>query len=116
MGLADGQATAGHCPGVAMAGEELRAVQKFDRDEFGPPQKCICKTCAVKVSCSVMSNAWPPMNCSPPGSVPRSFPGKNTGVGFLLQEIFPVDPLLVLGCPNKVPQTGQLTEQNFIVS
>ena len=39
MGLADGQATAGHCPGVAMAHEELGAVQKFDRDEFGPPPK-----------------------------------------------------------------------------
>ena len=39
MGLADGQATAGHCPGVAMAREELGAVQKFDRDEFAPPPK-----------------------------------------------------------------------------
>ena len=61
-GLADGQATAGHCPGVGIAGEELRAVQKFDRDEFGPLKKCICKICAmeVKVSSSVMSDSWPP--------------------------------------------------------
>ena len=32
-----------------------------------------------------------PMDCSPPGSSPWDFPGKNTGVGchFLLQGIFP---------------------------
>ena len=42
-GLADGQATAGHCPGVGIAGEELRAVQKFDRDEFGPSKNVSAK-------------------------------------------------------------------------
>ena len=41
-------------------------------------------------ACSVMS-LCNPMNCSPPGSCPRNFPGKNTGVGchFLLQGMFP---------------------------
>ena len=38
-----------------------------------------------------MSNCCDPVDCSPPGSsVPRNFPGQNTGVGshFLLQGIF----------------------------
>ena len=38
---------------------------------------------------------WDPMDCSPPGSCPWDFPGKNTGVGSrsLLQGIFPTQGL-----------------------
>lgn len=51
-----------HCPGAGIADEELRAVQKFDRDEFGPPKKMSLQNMCyeVKVSCSVMSDSWPP--------------------------------------------------------
>ena len=41
--------------------------------------------------CSVVSDSWEPLDCSPPGSaVHGDFPGKNTGVGchFLLQGVF----------------------------
>ena len=43
--------------------------------------------CSVIQSCPTVCD---PMDCSPPGSCPWNFPGKNTGVGchFLLQRIF----------------------------
>ena len=44
--------------------------------------------CLVCKSCLTL---WDPMDCSPPGSCPWDFPGKNTGVGSysLLQGILP---------------------------
>ena len=43
----------------------------------------------------VMSDSFDPMDCSPPGSCPWDFPGKNNGLGchFLLQRIFPTQIL-----------------------
>ena len=55
-GLADGQATAGHCPGVGIAGEELRAVQKFDRDEFGPLKKMYLQNMCYGSESQVLSH------------------------------------------------------------
>ena len=51
-------------------------------------------------SCSVMSDCWQPMGCSPARPLcPWDFPGKNTGVGcqFLLQGLFPTKGLNL--CP-----------------
>ena len=48
----------------------------------------------VAQSCPTLGDT---LDCSPPGSCPWHFPGKNTGVGchFLLQGIFPEE----LGSP-----------------
>ena len=49
--------------------------------------RCV-HVCSVAKSCLTL---WDPVDCSPPGSCPWDFPGKNTGVGShsLLQGIFP---------------------------
>ena len=52
---------------------------------------CVC-VCVCMLSCSVMSDSFDPMDCSPPGSsVHVDSPGKNTGVvcHALLQGILP---------------------------
>ena len=51
--------------------------------------RIIC-VCVCTLSSLVVSNSCNPMDCSPPGSCPWDFPGKNTGVGchFHFQGIF----------------------------
>ena len=48
---------------------------------------CYCCCCSVTKSCLTLYN---PMDCSPPGSLPWGFLGKNTGVRcyFLLQGVY----------------------------
>ena len=65
-------------------------------------QPAKCQSVQSPVGACSVTSLCDPMNCSPPGSCPRKFPGKNTGVGchFLLQGIFPTQGLnmhLLLG-------------------
>ena len=75
-------------------------------------QPAKCQSVQSPVGACSVTSLCDPMNCSPPGSCPRKFPGKNTGVGchFLLQGIFPAQsstprPLasLALECKFGVP-------------
>ena len=55
------------------------------------PSPCSWKCCIQVLTCSVMSDSWPPYGLWPSRLLcPWNFPGKNTGVGFhfLLQGIF----------------------------
>ena len=48
----------------------------------------------TNLCCCLVVSFVTPTDCSPPGSSPWDFPGKNTGVGcpVLLQGIFPINP------------------------
>ena len=59
---------------------------------FGLGGKASQMMCCAVLSCSLVSDSWDPMDCSPPdSSVHGNSPGKNTGGGChaLLQGIFP---------------------------